>query len=227
MGEKAARDVVTRSPTRKVGRVNCCWFQASPVEHESQLEKKFILRAILWPHLMRIEHQPFRLKLEPPDSWYTPDYRLTFRNGQRVVVEVKPQSKIKQIIPRLDSIARTLARDGIDFLVVHEGQIQGGDRLERAQIVRRYATTFVPDAMRSSAIAAVAATAPLTVAQLKATTGISLAQLCALVARHQIALGFDLGLSDADPVLSIPSEPQDAAAQFGIWFGAAPWRKDH
>lgn len=219
--------MVTRSPTRKVGRVNCRWFQASPIEHESQLEKKFILRAILCPHLVGISHQPFKLKLKPPESVYTPDFRLAFRNGQSLIVEVKPESKIKQIIPRLDSIARTLAQDGTDFLVVHQRQIAGGERLARARIVRRYANGFVPDALRSRAIAALRAVTAMTIAQLKEAVGISFPQICALVARHEIALGTDLALSESDLLFPIPSEPTDAPTEFGIWFGAAPWRKDH
>lgn len=226
MASKPARAVVTRSPKRKVGRVNCRWFQASPIEHESQLEKKFLLRAILCPHLVSILHQPFKLKLDPPNSVYTPDFRLCFRNGQSLIVEVKLESRIKEIIPRLDAIARRLGRDGTDFLVVHQRQISGGERLARARVVRRYANVHVPDALRSAASALISGPAPTTIAELKAA-GISFPQICALVARHEFALGPDLALSDDDLVYTIPSEPKDAANQFGSWFGAAPWRKDH
>lgn len=227
MASKSARAVVTRSPKRKVGRVNCRWFQTSPIEHESQLEKKFILRAILCPHLVGVLHQPFKLKLEPPNSVYTPDFRLTFRNGQSLIVEVKTERMIKQIIPRLDAISRKLATDGTDFLVVHERQISGGDRLARARIVRRYANVLVPDALRATATAVLRPSPAITIAQLKQATGISFPQICALVACHAIALGPDLALSDNDVVCPIPLEPQDAPTQFGIWFGASAWRKNY
>jgi len=54
------RQVVTRSPKRTVGLVNCPWFQDRPIEHESRLEKHFVSRARLFPGLATIEHQPFK-----------------------------------------------------------------------------------------------------------------------------------------------------------------------
>lgn len=38
----SARKVVTRSPKRTVGLINCRWFQDKPIEHESRLEKHFV-----------------------------------------------------------------------------------------------------------------------------------------------------------------------------------------
>ena len=57
--ETSARKVVTPSPQRKVGYVNCRWFQNESIEHESQLEKRFVQCALLCPKLVNIKSQPF------------------------------------------------------------------------------------------------------------------------------------------------------------------------
>lgn len=133
-----ARKVVTRSPKRNVGLVNCPWFQSQPIEHESRLEKHFVLRALLSPIAKSIVHQPFELSLGGKER-YIPDFLLSFRNEQRVVVEVKRAERIKALKERLDRIAARLAEDGLTYFVVHQGQIEGARRAERAALVRRYA----------------------------------------------------------------------------------------
>lgn len=104
----AARKVVTRSPKRTVGLINCRWFQNQPIEHESRLEKHFVYRALLCPGLSKIQHQPFRLQLEKSGKYYTPDFLLFFTDGSHIVVEVKRSEKVKHAIERFSEISRRL-----------------------------------------------------------------------------------------------------------------------
>ncbi len=135
----SARKVVTRSPKRNVGLVNCPWFQDYPIEHESRLEKHFVLRAILFPGLKTIQHQPFKMDLDLNGKSYTPDFLLRFGNGDGLVVEVKRAERVKELKERLNEIASKCARNKLQFFVVHQGQIEGERRAARAALIRRYA----------------------------------------------------------------------------------------
>lgn len=90
---KTDRKVITRSPRRKVGYINCKWFQNERIEHESQLEKRFVQCALLCPRLLSIKSQPFKIQISKK-STYTPDFLLTFDDGSIIVVEVKIQAKL-------------------------------------------------------------------------------------------------------------------------------------
>ena len=60
---QAARKVVTRSPHRRVGLIACPWFQSTPIEYESLLERDFVRLALLDLEISSIAHQPFSLDL--------------------------------------------------------------------------------------------------------------------------------------------------------------------
>lgn len=220
-----SRKVVTRSPKRTVGLFNCSWFQLHPIEHESRLEKHFLQRAILFPALASIQHQPFRLELSGHGQSYTPDFLLRFVNGEQIVVEIKRSEKIKVLIARLDEIAQRLTERQLKFFVVHQGQIEGGLRAQRAALLRRYATWSVPVALLVAVHEALT-TSPggLRIGELRQRLGLTWPQFYALAARREIALSPDLLLSDDDLVYPLTKEVRNAPDQFGSWFGCAAWR---
>ena len=221
----ATRRVVTRSPKRTVGRLNCRWFQPRPIEHESRLEKHFLLRAILFPYLASIEHQPFKLELSGPRQSYTPDFLLRFITGQHAVVEVKRSEKVKPSVQRFDEIARRLAERNLKFFVVHQGQIEGELRAQRAALLRRYATAPMPQALLVAVHETLAAhLSGLRIGKFRKRLGLSIAQFYALAARREIALSPQLLLSDDDNVFPVNKEVRNAPDQFGSWFGCAAWR---
>ena len=53
--EKSTRKVVIRSPQRKVGYINCGWFQQERIEHEFLLEKRVVQCALLCLRLKYIK----------------------------------------------------------------------------------------------------------------------------------------------------------------------------
>lgn len=104
----AARTVVTRSPARKVGIINCKWFQSCEIQHESQLEKRFVHRTFLCTDVERIQHQPFTIHLD--SAKYTPDFLVFFsmvtrssrksRSPQRSINTVRNSYKPQRHSPK-------------------------------------------------------------------------------------------------------------------------------
>lgn len=219
------RRVVTRSPKRTVGLFNCRWFQPQPIEHESRLEKHFLLRAILFPGLASVQHQPFKLELSGRGQSYTPDFLLRFTSGEHAVVEVKRSEKIKPLIARLDEVAQRLNERHLKFFVVHQGQIEGGLRAQRAALLRRYANLPVSIALRIAVNEAlVAKPSGMHIGELRQRLNLSPSEFYALAARRELALSPDLLLSEDDLVFPLTKEVRDAPNQFGNWFGCAAWR---
>ncbi len=222
-----ARKVVTRSPKRTVGLINCPWFQAAAIEHESRLEKHFVMRAMLFPGLKLIEHQPFRLDLSGNGQSYTPDFLLTCESGWRAVVEVKRSEKVKPLKSRFDEISALFRARGLPFYVVHHGQIEGERRAERACLIRRYGMLRIPAELNLRAVEYVQARASgVSIKTLMHKTGISRPQMYHLLAHRQIAINPRLLLSEGDLVFPINKEKTHAHIQFGDWFGCAPWRSN-
>lgn len=222
---KPARQVVTRSPKRTVGLINCNWFQSRPIEHESRLEKHFVQRAMLCPGLLNIAHQPFRLALKEPKNHYTPDFLLTFANGDRVVVEVKRSEHIKTLKNRFNQIGDLLQRSGLVFMVIHQGQIEGQRQAERAALLRRYAMLRLPDEIKESVIEWIEDRPKgVPIGQVMRKFSLKETQIFHMVARRYITLDPKLLLSQDDLVFPVNKEIKNAALQFGSWFGCSPWR---
>ncbi len=136
--EQSARKVVTRSPRRKVGIINCRWFQRESVEHESQLEKRFIQCVLLCPRLIHIKSQPFKLDIGETRP-YTPDFLLTFEDGSQLVVEVKIAKRTAQHIEKFRIAQTILDSKSIMFFVLTEQQIDRRRQSEIAAEILRYA----------------------------------------------------------------------------------------
>ncbi|OGO97117.1 MAG: hypothetical protein A2Z93_05170 [Curvibacter sp. GWA2_64_110] len=220
----AARKVVTRSPKRNVGLINCPWFQDKPIEHESRLEKHFVLRAMLFPGLKSIQHQPFHMPLVVHGKRYTPDFLLTFSSGEGLIFEVKRAERIKGEKARFGEITSLCNQAALRFFVVHQGQIEGRRRAERAALIRRYAMHDVHPA-RTQEIADYVCQRDkgISIKSLKKQLRISQEDVFALVAHRHIALNKELLISDEDFLFPTNLEIKNASIQFGNWFGCAPW----
>lgn len=81
---KAQRRVIRRAPHRNVGVITLPWFQADPIEWESQLERKCIYAAVALWAVKQIAHQPYRIPMPPGGSerHYTPDFAIELRVRQ-------------------------------------------------------------------------------------------------------------------------------------------------
>lgn len=142
--EKSTRKVVTRSPQRKVGYINCSWFQNERIEHESLLEKRFVQCALLCPRLKHIKSQPFKIQIGRK-STYTPDFLLTFEDGSNLVVEVKIESKVARYSEKFRIVQNLLKARDLDFYVLTELSV---DRFRQSLIaaeILRYAKSEFSD----------------------------------------------------------------------------------
>jgi hypothetical protein len=225
MKRKPARQVVTRSPKRTVGRINCPWFQSDPIEHESRLEKHFIYLCLLAPGVVRIEHQPFCLSLLKLGRRYTPDFLVHFQTGKAGVNEVKHSSRTAKHTEVLDAAAEQLGYAGMSFFLFDESHIERGGRAERAGSIRRYAMLPVSAELVGAATDLIIQHPQgLNIGELRERINLSLPQLCHLIARRSVLVNADCALSDQSLVYPNLQENHHGHTSFATWFGAAPWR---
>lgn len=136
------RKVVTRSPHREVGVLNPGWLLDHPVEHESNLEKNFIMVALACPVVKDIVHQPVELTLVSPDGKsqkYTPDFRIRLNDDTFIVVEVKPEKFLAENKAKHDLAKALLSSEGTPFWVVTDRHINSNGLSARAILLMRYA----------------------------------------------------------------------------------------
>ncbi|MHA6852866.1 TnsA endonuclease N-terminal domain-containing protein [Ralstonia pseudosolanacearum] len=150
----AARKVVTRSPHRRVGLIACPWFQPTPIEYESLLERDFVRLALLDLQISSISHQPFSLNLGELGTYF-PDFLLVGPD-KKVVVEVKPDHRAHNAKnkPRLECAKQLLGEKGFQFVVATEKQIRRGKRHDRASVLLRHARSHVSQVITARIIAA-------------------------------------------------------------------------
>lgn len=222
-----ARQVVTRSPHRTVGRINrCSHFQKEPIDYESQLEKQFVLLAMLCPAIVRIEHQPFTLKLDGPKfRAYTPDFLVTFEDGTDAVIEIKPKSKVKKTFARFQVIAAVLAEKGLPFFVITDAEIKGHKRHESAELILRYVNWNIDPLVQSAISKLFEAGQQLTIEMVEDRTDAALEDLMHLVARRQLVT-LNLAMTPDTLLKFKDSEACHGVLQFSDWFNTQVWGTD-
>jgi hypothetical protein len=221
--EPSKRKVVQRSPAHTVRLLHLPHLQDSPVEAESSLERDFVQIAALFSFIESIEHQPFRLVWD--DATYTPDFLIRFKDGSQLVVEVKPSAKVDKYRTLFDRASEKLKGHKLLFMVATDTQLQAGQRVANAMLIRRYAKTTFAESACDSAIKLVDAhTDGISFTELCSKTSISHELILHLVARRLLALGPDLSMgptAQAFPVTD-PKEPSHAI-QFAKWFDVEIW----
>lgn len=218
------RKVVTRSPQRKVGYINCRWFQHERIEHESLLEKRFVQCALLCPRLIHIKSQPFKIQIAKR-STYTPDFLLTFEDGTKLVVEVKIHSKVARYGEKFRIAQNILKAGDRDFFVLTELDI---DRFRQSVIaaeILRYGKSEFDVALLRTVMDAIADQAEKNIVIKE------LAQLCDcsnevifhLIAKRQLTLHVDDYLNaDARVYIAQLHEGPDTHV-FTQHFEVKPW----
>ncbi len=221
--EPSTRKVVQRSPAHTVRLINLPHLQRKSIEADSSLERDFVHVAALFPLTRGIEHQPFRLNLEL--KRYTPDFLLTFKDGSRLVVEVKPQSKLAGYRDLFDVAAAELKTHGIYFMVATDTQIKSCDRAANALEIRRYGKTEFSEAECARALMLLMQHPEgLQLRQLCDTHAFSRELLFNLASRQMVALQNNLDIAPSARVFPINvSKEQSHAIQFASWFDAEIW----
>ena len=218
------RKVVTRNPHREVGVLNPGWLLDHPVEHESNLEKNFIMVALACPVVKDIVHQPITLVLVHPNgetSKYTPDFRIRLIDDTLLIVEVKPEVFVAENSLKLDLAKAQLATEAMPFMVVTDKHINANGLSTRAILLMRYARlsfdedaaleckTLLEEEFRGSA----------QVHEL-VSKGVSESLVWNMVARHQLRVPAGLNINPQERV-ELNTWEGDCHDYFCTWFGIA------
>lgn len=221
-----SRKVVTRAPHREVGVVNAGWLLNHPVEHESHLERRFVMVALSCPVVRDIVHQPFTFDVEADDagekgSRYTPDFKITFRDDTSLIVEVKPEVFALKHANRLRLIERRLRDDGMRFFLATDELIDGNGLSARAMLLMRYGRLRFSDEEALSCLTALRGVCggSASIAKL-IEQGLSEPLVWNLVARHQCRVPADFDV-EVDQVVTTQAVQGDCHDYFLSWFGAA------
>lgn len=218
--EPSARKVVTRSPRRNVGIINCRWFQNVPIEYESQLEKRFVYSTMLCPGVRQIRSQPFTMTLGK--CKYTPDFLVDF-GYMKVVVEIKPASKVERYSARFDLAAEQLANRGVAFYVVTDAGIDRGYYARVAEQVIRYARSEIPEQEVRRALDTVAPDAELSLADIQERAQVSRQVVLHMLAWRRLRIHPDDLIEDFARVSRCQLTPALDLTAFEQRFVAKPW----
>lgn len=222
---KPARKVVTRSPHREVGFVAGAGLGKADVEHESHLEKSFVVLSIVSGFVQGLESQPFKIKWTDPsgsDHLYTPDYRVTLADGNQLVVEIKPARFIEQHRSLFDDVTRQLRRAGLPFFVLTDKHFSRKEA-EEAQLWRRYRHSHLPNDQVETALELVQG--GITLAEMR-LTAVPMYVWYGLLGRGAIGLTRLAEISDPSTRLLTSKElsEHDDHLRFTGWFGCSPWK---
>jgi len=216
------RKIVSRAPHREVGVVNAAWLLDHPVEHESHLERRFVIAALACPVVRDIIHQPLTLSLsegEKPER-YTPDFKVVFNDGSSVIVEVKPEVFLKKHEEKLKRVESLFSSEGQRFLVITDTLIDGQALAARALLLMRYGRLRFDeqDAMECLQAMRRVCNEDSSIKTL-VTQGLSEALIWNLVARHKCRVPVDFKV-DIDQTISVNPVRGDNRDYFKSWFGA-------
>ncbi|MGC4366742.1 Tn7 transposase TnsA N-terminal domain-containing protein [Hydrogenophaga sp. R2] len=216
------RKVVTRAPHREVGLVNASWLLDHAVEHESHLEKRFIMVALSCPVVEDIVHQPFEVWLgDDKTHRYTPDFRITFADGSRVVIEVKPEVFLKENQQLLTAVKNHMASIGHSFLVVTDKQIDAHGLSSRALLLMRYGRMQISpaEALHCRKLFEEYFHGDAAIKDI-IEAGVSESVVWNMVATHQLRVPSGLNIN-TDERVEINQREEDCHAFFCTWLGLA------
>lgn len=195
------------------------------VEHESFLEKSFVVVATVCGFIAGLESQPFTMAWHDSDGKersYTPDFRVTLRDGTQSIVEIKPARLIEENIPRFDAMVPLLKAGGFPFFVLTDEHLPK-KAADLAQLCRRYKHTHLPETNAKQAIEHAGTGVTWARAQ---GSDVPLYVWYGLLGRGE--LGFerltDMTEASARLLTSQELEQHDCSLRFSSWFGCSPWK---
>ncbi|UXH77914.1 Tn7 transposase TnsA N-terminal domain-containing protein [Roseateles amylovorans] len=221
---KPARTVIHRSPHRKVGAIHAPWFQPEPIHYESDLERGAVEVMLLMPMARQIRHQPMTLNYELDGGLhrYTPDFQVTFVDGQEIVVEVKAERFVDEHRGKFDRCASQLLSGGIDFFVCTDLSLDD-ERIGRACALRDAARRAAPPEAVSTLLRWVQEAGRLQIGE-SLEAGIDLRVVMHAVGRRLLTVGPELDLASVNWLQLM--EPEDGDLCCSSWLGSARWTEN-
>jgi len=218
--EPSSRKVVHRSPSHTVRLLNLPHLQSEAIEADSSVERDFVHCAALYPGVMSIHSQPFKLTLNI--GTYTPDYLVKFKDGSRAVVEVKPEKFIANSQEKFEQAKCQLAEFDIPFVLARDTFLRRQGLADRALFIRRYAkgSTSTSDMQRCLELLENFG-GELSVKQLS-DAGTSRTTILYMVSHHQLLISADLQFGDDAKVQLFKHLDQGGthAIRFANWLDA-------
>lgn len=225
---KPKRKVVMRSPYRSVGLVACSWLQATPVEHESFLERRFIQRMLVTPGVTGIISQPFQINYGPDEEKsYTPDFLVHLGPQKFIVAEVKPEKFVEKFAETFDSVSAILTARQTSLHVVTDRMIDVGDIPDEIELVLRYARGNIPQAEIDEVLknfTEPSAAIPLS-DLIKLSAG-SFATIYHLLGRNVLAFKDEISLSPNTKIQKNLIGDTNGNVRIPDWLDAATWNTD-
>lgn len=203
-----ARRVITRSPTRTVGRFPSLKAGRS-IHWESQLERDFVYLLEFDPIVLDYREQPetIRLTIDGKPRRYTPDF-LVRTASLMVVYEVKPADKAAHpdMVALFAAAADHYAGRGMRHQVATEADIRIRPYLDNVGLLLRYRSHPV-DADIEARILDRLAFEPAPLGELVAALAphADMAEVLALLANRRLAADLARRL-DRDAVIRLPGE---------------------
>lgn len=226
LSDKAVRKVVTRSPHRSVGIIACSWIQDFGIEYESQLERQFLHLALIFPHIRKIIHQPFKFEYREQEKsrTYTPDFLLFFKDGGKIVVEVKPAKFVKKSLEKFDYAKSVLLPKKIPFIVVTDKQIRAGTAARSAALLLRYARGHISEQSHTRCMQiAYATTGSIALGSLMKDANVSFGEVLHLIARGHLSTPTPLSIDMATPITPTNQGEENGTICFCNWLNVTPW----
>jgi hypothetical protein len=221
---KPARKVVHRSPHRSVGILACSWIQDHGIEYESQLERRFLQQTLVLPSIKRVIHQPFRLEYVEDERslTYVPDFYLLFRDGTKVVIEVKPRKFLQKHLHKLAEAQRLLEEHETPFLVLTEKEIDHGIKVSNASYLLRFARDS-PNEQAKQRCLRILSTFPkgLRIDELTKEAAVTERDILHMVGRARLSVDLSKPITKST-IVRIPKEHQNGYLHFIDWFNSAP-----
>lgn len=219
------RKVVTRSPHRSVGIMACSWIQERGIEYESQLERRFLQLALVFPYIKEIRHQPFRIEYDSEGKTrsYTPDFICSLKDGSRLVFEVKPKKFVQKNLQLFDAAKRILSQEDIVFSVFTDKCLDPQSSATTA-VVLRYARSQISTSMRTDCLQFVAHRGGRTTLGELMDHGLAtLPDILHLIGHRQLCLSSMASL-EPNVQVSLPQKDiQNGSLLFLSWLGTTAW----
>ncbi|AVS85863.1 hypothetical protein C8239_14810 [Paracidovorax avenae] len=194
--------------------------QDAAIEAESSLERDFVYVALAFAQLKSISHQPFRLELDV--GRYTPDFLVQFKDGSKVVVEVKPEIKLQGFADRLAQADAKLAAHSIALIVAHDTMLRRDGIAIRAQQIRRYAKGSYPESEQELVLNLLRSAAAGLPIKTFLALGVQKSTILHMVSRQRLQISSDLDIrDDAHVCLPITNNQEGShAIRFASWLNA-------
>jgi len=174
------------------------------------------------PMAAHIQHQPLKIRYEfdGKEHFHVPDFKLTLRGGQHVIVEVKPDSLVNDHRVKFEQCSAQLAQAGIEYYVCTDKTLPSA-LVERAESLRDLARRAAPADMLSELLRAVDVSGGMKVEDVL-DRGFSHQLIGHAIGRRLLTVGPSLEISP--PNRLVVMEKSDGFVCCSDWLGGTPWR---